>query len=372
MAMRAELIADRDQGAGHGLLRIAGLPAGPGPLHFSLRRNQGTAPFLGTNARWQATEAWHPIADAREDETNAVTAPLGPPVIDPIVGQPTNVTYLLTVTVGAMKQATSLKVIRPLFGTGAAAEAVAASDTSGDEARRQAEEDARRLQEEEAARRAVEEEETRRLDEEAERRRLADEAARQAAADAAAAKARGRRRMLVGGVGLGLLLIVGGAVGAWYGCIIPGFGGPRCQTTAAAPVPPTGEAALTCTGLDAAGCYQVGERALQQRQLEPARQLLQQAAALGSIEASVAVGRMYDPETWSAATSPAGQPNWETAVFWYEKAARQGNVAAQVTAGRLLCGNAMSDLERGQGRAYLEQAANAGNDEARQLLSTCK
>jgi TPR repeat protein len=327
-------------------------------------------PFLGTSGMWQASEDWHPAPDA-DAGAETVTVPLGPAIIDPIVSEPTNVTYKLTVTVGASKQATTLKVIRPLFGTGAAAP-IAAAGATEDEAQRRAEDDARRLEEEEAARKAAaEEENARRLDEEAERRRIADEAAAQAEEEAAAQKA-GRRRTLPAVLGLGLLLLAGAAAAAWYGCVIPGFGGAHCRTTAATAVPTAQEAALSCSGLDAAGCYQLGERALQQRQLEPARQLLQQASSLGSIEANIAVARMYDPETWSAETSPARQPNWETAVFWYEKAARQGDLAAEATAGRLLCKNAKNDLERGQGRAYLEQAANAGNDEARQHLSTCQ
>ncbi|MFO1153259.1 MAG: hypothetical protein U1E42_06290 [Rhodospirillales bacterium] len=373
MAMRAELSADREQGAGYGLLRLTGLPAGlstdSGPIDFSLRCNQGTAPFLGSDGRWQATEAWHSVGDTREDEAGALIVPLGPSIIDPIVSQPTNVTYLLTIAVGATKQATPVKLIRPLFGSGAAAPAIADPGPSPAEVQRQAEEEARR--------KAAADEATRLRNEEAERQRLAAEAAaaQQAAMDDAARQAAsGRSRApLIAGLGLGLLLVAG-AAGAWYGCLIPGFGAGRCQQPAGVPPtpPPAAEAPLSCSGLDAAGCYQVASRALQQRQLEPARQLLQQAAGLGSIEATLAVGRMYDPQTWSAETSPAGHANWETAVFWYEKAARQGNVAAQTTAGRLLCQNAKSDLERGQGRAYLEQAANAGNAEARQLLSTCQ
>ena len=366
MAMRAELSADREQGAGHGLLRITGLPTGPGPLHFSLRCNQEKAPFLGTGG-WQSTEAWHTISEAGAEGTDVLTVPLGPEVIDPIVGQQTNVTYLLTVTVGAAKQATPLKVIRPLFGSSAAA--TADRETAADETRRLAEAETRHL-EEEAARKATAEEEARRLHEEAERRRIADEAAQRVAAEEAAQKA-GRRRTLPVALGLALLLLAGGAAAAWYGCVIPGFAPGRCQAAKLPSASPAAETALSCAGLDATGCFQVGERALSQRQLEPARQLLQQASSLGSIEANIALARMYDPETWAADTSPVSQPNWETAVFWYEKAARQGDVAAEVTAGRLLCKHAKNDLERGQGRAYLEQAANAGNDKARQLLSTC-
>lgn len=374
--MRAELSADREQGAGFGLMRITGLPVAAdvasGPMDFSLRCNQGTAPFLGSDGRWQAAEAWHSVAAGRPDGTGALVVPLGPAVIDPIVGQPTNVTYLLTVAVGATKQATPLKVIRPLFGSGAAAGTADAAIGAEppDDAARQAEEEARLRAEEEARRRSAEEESARLAHEEAERRRLADEAAQQAALDDAR-KAGRRRTALFAGLGLALVLAAA-AGGGWYGCVIPGFAAGRCQAAKTPSPLPVPEASLSCTGLDAAGCYQVGERALQQKQLEPARQLLQQASGLGSAEASIALGRMYDPDTWSAETSPATQPNWETAAFWYEKAARQGNVAAKVKAGRLMCKNAKDDLERGQARAYLEQAANAGDGEARQLLPTCQ
>jgi TPR repeat protein len=366
VAIKAELTADRDAGAGHGRLRIIGVAPGPGPIDFALRRNQGTAPFLGLGGGWQATEAWHPATGAETDSTGTLVIPLGPAIIDPIVGQATNVTYQLTLAVGAARQLTSLKVIRPLFGSGAAA-----ADGGGpvspppdeDERQRQDAEEARRQDEQRLA--------ALRQAEDDERRRLAEEAARATAAAAGGDRPAGIRWPLVAAV---LALVVAGAgAGAWFGCVIPGFGGDRCTANPApaAGTQPAVAPALSCTGLDAAACYQVAERALQQRQLEPARQLLQQASSLGSIEASVAVGRMYDPDTWSAANSPVAQPSWETAVFWYEKAARQGDAAAQATAGRLLCKNAKSDFERGQGRAYLEQAASAGNDEAKRLLPTC-
>ena len=375
MAIRAELSADPQKGAGNGLLHITGLPGGPGPMHFSLCRNQGTTPFLGTDGKWQASEEWHALGEAA-DESGDMTVPLGTSVIDPVVEQPNTVTYRLTVTVGASKHVTSLRVVRPLFGSGAAAGSdTARLDQQKQEAarRQQEEEERRRLEEEHAARlRAEEEERARRLaqEQEEERRRLAEEeAAKLAATDAAAAAAPRRKRWPLIAAGLVLLLAAAGA-GAWYGCAIPGFGPGRCQATLAS-APVVAEPPRSCTGLDAAGCYQAGQQALQQRKLEPARQLLQQASALGSIDGSVALARMYDPDTWSAETSPVAQPNWETAVYWYEKAAYQGDMAAKATAGRLLCKYAKDDLERGQGRSYLEQAAAAGNDQARQLLPTC-
>jgi TPR repeat protein len=136
---------------------------------------------------------------------------------------------------------------------------------------------------------------------------------------------------------------------------------------------PAGEAELSCAGLtDGNACFEVAQKALEQKQLEPARQLFQQAADMGSVEANVVVARMYDPETWSAETSPVAAASWETAVYWYEKAARQGDGTAQLHAGKLLCQNALTEFEKTQGRSYLDQASKAGNPEAQTLLVDCQ
>ena len=100
--------------------------------------------------------------------------------------------------------------------------------------------------------------------------------------------------------------------------------------------------------------------------------MLQQAASLGSVEANLVIARMYDPETWSAEASPVAAANWETAVFWYEKAARQGDSTGQLAAGKLLCRNALTAFEKTQGRSYLDQAAKGGSAEAQTLLSECQ
>lgn len=375
MAIRAELSADLERGAGNGLLRIAGLTGNKtGPLHFSLRRNQGTAQFLGAGGRWQAAETWHEAGEATGG-TDEILVSLGPEVIDPVVEQATTVAYRLTVTIGADSHITSLKVIRPLFGSGAAEPAASAAPDDAqqrEEAERQAREEAERLrlEQEAAARLRAEEEERTRVLAEEERRRLAEELQpRPAETEPPVAAGRSRWPLIAAAVAL-----LGAAGGAWYGCAIPGFGPARCQSAPPAPAAPLAPTALpeSCTGLDAAACYQAGQQALQQSKLEPARQLLQQASRLGSAGGSLALARMYDPDTWSAATSPVAKADWETAVYWYEKAAAQGDPTAKTTAGKLLCKNATMDLERRQGRTYLEQAANAGSEEAKQFLATCQ
>ncbi|SUS07088.1 hypothetical protein DF3PB_3760001 [uncultured Defluviicoccus sp.] len=81
---------------------------------------------------------------------------------------------------------------------------------------------------------------------------------------------------------------------------------------------------------------------------------------------------MYDPETWSAAASPAPAADWETAVYWYETAARAGDGAGLLGAGRLLCREAKSDIERRQGLKYLREAETKGVAEAKALIPACE
>lgn len=395
MAIRADLSADRERGAGYGRLRIVGLGESTGPIDFSLMRNQGTQPYLGKGRIWQASEAWHE-ADEVEIDDDAIVIPVGPDIVDAIVGQSANVAYRLAVPAGAIRQVATLKVHGPLLGSGAAAP----DDTAALE-QQQRDEVARRAQEDEQRR-------AREAEEEASRRAAEEAAARQAALATAEDEARRRREQSAVGLGaidleptpaprrrwpllaalLALLVVIGGSAGAWFGCWIEGFGPPACSAPPSAEVPvaeppveavpsaapePPVEAELSCAGItDGSACLAVAQRALEQRQLEPARQLLQQAASLGSVEANVVIARMYDPQTWSAEASPVAAASWETAVYWYEKAARQGDGTGQLAAGKLLCQNALTEFEKSQGRTYLDQASKAGHAEAQTLLASCQ
>jgi TPR repeat protein len=117
---------------------------------------------------------------------------------------------------------------------------------------------------------------------------------------------------------------------------------------------------------------ELARQALADRKLEPARQLLQQAGQMGSADASNLIARMYDPETWRADASPLAQPDWETAVYWYEIAARADDVSGKLGAGRLLCQHSSIDFDRKRGLDYLRQAAAAGSAEAKPLLTVCE
>lgn len=372
--IKSELSGDRQRGPGFGRIRFSGRAFDIAGLQFALKRNQGNEPFLGPAGVWQATETWHDAEDVAL-EADAVVIPVGPKIVDQVVEQPANVALVLTVRANGVQDGGRLKVVQPLLGSGAAAGPD--NDAELIEQQRRADEERRRREDEERRRREAEEERLRAEREaaaaEVERRGLEDAAVPPLAAPAEPAPSEdrpGASRLPLIAAAVALLAVAGGGAGAWFGCLIPGFGPASCGGSPS-PAPPPPEP-LTCAGLTSGGeCYAVAEKALAKGKLEPARQMFQQAATMGSLEASVAVARMYDPETWSAAASPAAEPNWETAVFWYEKAARQGDRAAQGSAGRLLCGNATSDVEKRQGRAYLEQAAGAGDDAARALLPGC-
>ncbi len=381
MAIRAELSADKDRGPGFGLLRIAGLGTAGGAVDLALKCNQVTAPFLGAGGRWQATEAWHSVT-AMTAEGDDLLIPVGPEIVDAIVAQPSRVAYYLTVATGTQKQGATLTIHR-LLGSGAAAD----DQAERERLQREAEERERQEREAERLRREQEEAERARLDE-AERLRRDQEEATVLAAQRQTAEPLApvlepepqRRRWMLALIPALLVLSVAAVAGSWYACLIPipGFVPARCvapdEVEPVPPPPPSPvvESPTSCAGLGAAECIRLAETALSEKRLEPARQLFQQAVQLGGTQAAVALGRMYDPETWSAAASPAAAADWETAVYWYETAARAGDGAGLLGAGRLLCREAKSDIERRQGLKYLREAETKGVAEAKALIPACE
>ena len=352
MAIRPELSADRARGPGYGRLRISGWRSA-GPIRLALRRNQASEPFLGHGGVWQASEAWHPVS-ASEQVGDDIVVAVGPEIVDPIVSQPTSVAYLLIVADDTRRDQGAIKLARPLLGSGAAA-AQRAEPPSPPPPPAPA--IAAPPQPEPVP---VPAPPTIPID--------------LPTATGEPETARHRSAPLLAIAALALL--GGGAAVAWYTCLIPGRGPTGCPgaTTTQVPavVPADAKAApRSCDGLDGAACFEVARRALAAGELEPARQLFQQAGELGSLDANTAVARMYDPATWSAASSPAAKADWETAVYWYETAARKDDVAGKLGAGRLLCENAPTDFERKRGLEYLRAAAAAGSAEAKPLVDAC-
>lgn len=365
MAVQCELSNDRAQGPGHGLLRLGGTGLTPGPLAFSLKRNQGTAPFLGHSGQWQATELWHE-GEALAGEGGRLILSVGPELVDPIVALPPTVAFWLTLQADdGVKQAATLKVTRPLLGSGAAAPAAPAVVASVPAAVPPLEPAATPVVGALAGVTAAQTE----IPEPPE----------------PSPKTLGRWLLAT----VVLLVLAGGGLYAYLGCLLPGFAPARCAVpvippevavppptppvSAVVPDPlpsPTTTPPKNCANLGGDACLALADGALAVGENERARQLYQEAARLGSLAANVRLARMYDPEGWSAEQSPASKPDWETAAYWYEEAARGGDTAGRQGAGRLLCRFGASDFERARGLQLLGEAAQQGA-EVQALITAC-
>lgn len=350
MALRCELLHDPERGPGHGLLKVAPLAPAPSVLKFNLMRNQGGDRYLGPEGRWQATVYEH-AANAQQSE-GGVSVALGPWFVDAIIEQSPAVLYQLSVAVSSGKQAGSLRVDRQrLLGSKAESRTTpkppAAPVVAGD------------------------------VEEEAEPDAMLPDPA-PVVVEAPATKLPPRHRSKLPLVVLSSLVLSALCVVAWlwWDCHIPWVAPGRCPSDSVTPPPPPEPVPepASCTGLDAKACLGVALKALEARRLEPARQLLQQAAKLGATEASLRLAEMYDPKTWSTDRSPVEQPDWETASYWYEEAARGGEARGMIGAGRLYCELAGDPVFIERGLEWLRKAATApdAGAEVKDLLTVCE
>ncbi|GAB3447817.1 SEL1-like repeat protein [Insolitispirillum peregrinum] len=123
---------------------------------------------------------------------------------------------------------------------------------------------------------------------------------------------------------------------------------------------------------DGAKAYQAATTLAAQGKLEFAMLLFQHAARNGSLDGSVAVAKMYDPDSWSKTTSPMPAADAETAAYWYEPAAQGGNTEAQRQLGKILTQLQPSGFQHDKGKDWLQKAADAGDAKAKDLLATVK
>ncbi|MEW6037393.1 MAG: hypothetical protein AB1648_03960 [Pseudomonadota bacterium] len=359
MAIKCELVNDAGIGPGHGLIRIGGLERARGRLQFCLERNQGSAPFLGPGGTWQAQEFWHgvdagPADSLPEADIDTILAqaaaipheiPVGPEIVDPIVSQAHSVVFRLTLSVDGARYPCVLRIQRPLLGSGAYFEARPAPAPQP-------------------------------VPEPAPVPEPEFIPAPEPVPEPIPAPVAGSARRAW--IGLVLLLLAGAGGWAWWDCRIPYPPGPRCQ-----PVEPKTEQKSEvepispprhCTGLSAEDCLAAAEKSLAARQPDAARQLFQEAAGLGAPKAYIQLGRMYDPDTWSAETSPATNADWETAAYWYDEAARTGDKEGMLRAGRLYCRNSRDPAFLSHALELLRKAvAEAPGDAAAEaLLKECE
>ena len=376
MALRVELAADPDRGPGYGRLRVSGLDRVPDSLSFFVQRNQGAEPFLGRDGRWVTQQAMHRAEGLAPSPDGEVTIPLGPALIDPIAILPPN--CMLLVGIEADGNRTQGRVTRRGLLPSAAAGEIPAGETGGT------------------------------LD--ASQEIVVVDPPGGASSGETAEPDSGLRvpepepgtktpppphaaMKIALGAGIAAAVL---AVGLFAAGLPPFDRGPApAEKPAEAPVAEDKAvpAAADKTAPDAAAAP-IDSRAALARYLEtqPAAEaavqraealasggrldfamlVYQYAARRGSVPASMALGYMYDPETWSRKASPMDKPDAETAAYWYEPAAKAGNAEAQRRLGKILLGLSPADGGRDRAKSWLEKAAGQGDAEAKTLLDKTK
>jgi hypothetical protein len=191
-------------------------------------------------------------------------------------------------------------------------------------------------------------------------------------------------RGLIAGLVL-VLLLAGGA--AWFFLLMPHGAAiatnppPTAPSnTPAAPVGPLGvqsARAFLQSSPDAAAAYGEARKYAQDGSpdaLQGALLLLTRAADQGSGPADTALGRMYDPATFSAKTSAMKAPDVDKAALWYQRAAKADDPEGWFRLGVLnLSGRAAGpDMGPEQGVRDLQRAADLGYRGAKEELDKLK
>ncbi|GAB3129161.1 sel1 repeat family protein [Novispirillum itersonii] len=368
MPLKSELIADVRRGPGHGLLRISGLTPDLDPLEpLSVRimQNQQGGRYLTSTGAWQAEEVSQILPAPGWDGAVAVV-PLGPTLFDPLAQLPNNVRLRMWVTYGAAgPEMSSLSLVQPLppsFARGEAPEPVMPPPPPPPPV--MAEE---LIPEPEPL---LPEPNPQRIEPP-----LREEPPELIAPARDPLPEKPKSPLLPLLIGLLVLLILGGGAAWKFGLLDSLLGGAKpAATDAQAPASAINtreDLARYLGGNPAAAEIITTAQDLTTRgKLDLAMLAWQQASRQGSPEAGLALGKMYDPATWSAATSPLPQADAETAAFWYEPAAQAGNVEAQRRLGLVL--KAMepggSGPQTDKAKEWLKKAADAGDAEAAAAL----
>lgn len=123
------------------------------------------------------------------------------------------------------------------------------------------------------------------------------------------------------------------------------------------------------TNPDAPALLAKAEEMKAEGRLDGAMLLYRQAAGKGDAKAALLLARMYDPKYFSKETSPLPNADAETAAYWYEGPAKNGDVEAQRELGRVLIEQNPSGFQKEKAVEWLTKAAEGGDAEAQSLLS---
>ena len=360
MAIKWELTADATRGPGFGLLKTAGMPLVSGPVRLWIQRNQGAEPFLGQNRTWVTQPVQHelPPPEVQDGQSSFV---LGPDLVDPIALLPPNCLVLIGLETDGLKDQGRATVRRLL-------PSVAAGEGGGG--------DANVVRHITASSTSQTEDET-------------VPPVEPLVVDPPPPVVGKPPKFGIPPMALGLIaavLLGGGAAGLYFSGILGGETKKNepmrdVGVVAAKPVDAAIDGAIDsrealarylASNPSAAAAFAKAKELDGQGRRDFAMLVYQHGSRQGSAEASLTLGRMYDPDTWSKQTSPMERPDAETAAYWYEPAARAGNVEAQRRLGKILISLPQGGIQKDKGKEWLTKAAEAGDAEAKTLLAALK
>ena len=356
MALKIELVADKDRGPGHGLMRISPFAA-DGTVSVLVQRNQDKESYLAGGGQWSNQEVWHEVP-ASTGADGVVVLALGPDVVDPIATQPGRVMLQATVKAGAARDSgrMMLRGLLPSVAAGRRPEDVGEVVVHGAPPAP--------VQEPEPELPVQPEPEPEQI--------IIDAPHREEPAP------KPPTNWLIPGIAAAVVVVLLGVGGAWFAGLLP-----LGQSEAALPEPvvaqdtPAAPATLASlqdinafiqTNPTPDAAFDAAQTLLGGGKVDLAMLVFQYAARQGNPKAAVAVARMYDPDTWSAQTSPMGQADAETAAYWYEPAAQAGDPEAQRQLGKILISVNPSGFQHDKGKEWLTKAADAGDAGAKALL----
>lgn len=360
MPLRIDLVYDAERGPGHAIARIHDQRAVPGRIEMSVLRNSDQF-YLRADGSWASSESWLPLPEAAIDG-NTLSVRFGPPIVDSIVGAPPNIRFHHTMRLDGIAEPAHVKRAADVRTSGAAGSGrlpdpppiapppVAPAPASPVIEVPPAPEPTFAAPV------------------------MPPPSPRQPDAGGV------RLPMLIGGA-VALVTVI--AVAVWYFTRIPETPGPEpvaaAQTKARA-APPTAGTPENLADINKFlsqnpppnDAHRMGKELLEKGKPDLAMLLFQSAARSGQKDALLSLARMYDPESWSPQTSPMPAADAETAAYWYEPAAKAGDVFAQRRLGKLLVELNLSPTQREQGIEWLKKAKEAGDAEAGSILETVK
>ncbi len=349
MPLKIEIIADRNRGPGYGLLRLEGLNTTGDSVTLTVQENQ-RGDFLTAEGRWQGqtTSLTLPLIQGND---GAVMAPLGPQLVDCLATLPPS--CRLQITIGNQRGVVLLsQELRPSTAKAAASPSPAPEPTPT--APPPVPEPVVSLH---AENRTV-------LSAEDDRR--------------PPQKDKGINVLWLSVLAALAILCFLAAAGFWYISqrakevlpLQPAVENPAAPSSAA-PTNITTREELNqylLTTPSATDVKDIGDGLSAAGKGDLAMLAWQYAARNGNLAAYGAMASLYDPDTWSAKTSPIPQADAETAAYWYEPAALGGDVVAMRQLGKILITLYPDGRQHEKGLDWLAKAAGTGDDEAKRLL----